>query len=114
MSDEAERFARVMRCQRDDIVGETVDIVVRDGLRLVRQIVAALVGRHDAIAGARQGADLMAPAEPEFGKAMQENDERTVLRPRLGDVQRDAAAGGAARETDIGQIGHGEPPGRLA
>ena len=94
-----------------DIVGETVEIVVLDSFRLVRQIVAALIGHHDAITGARQGADLVAPAEPEFGKAMQQDDGRPAFRPRFGDVQRDAYARNAAREADIGQIGHREPSG---
>ena len=44
-------------------------------------------------------------AEPEFGKAVQEHDERTVVRPSLGAAQRHAVGGDEA-EADAGIRGH--------
>ena len=44
----------------------------------------------------RERPDLMAPAEPEFGKAVQQDCRRTVLRPRLGEVQAKPVEGDVA------------------
>ena len=92
---------------RPDHVGrQRLDAVGGDALRLVARVVAALVGHDHAEAGLGQGADLLAPAVPELGEAVQQDDRRPARRPGLDDVQADSVrldepldrAGGKARE----------------
>ena len=45
--------------------------------RLLALVVAAEIGRHDPEARRERG-DLVAPRVPELGKAVQQDDERTV------------------------------------
>ena len=73
-----------------------VDVVGRDALRLVAEVVAPLVGDEDVKAGGGEGLDLPAPAVPELGEAMEQDEERSALGTRLDDVQMDAVGGDRA------------------
>ena len=65
--------------QADHVAGEHVHIVGRDAPRFIGQVVAALVGDDDAEARRCQRGDLLPPANPEFGEAVQQNDRRSVF-----------------------------------
>ncbi len=60
--------------QRKNVRRRDVEPVGFDAKRLVAEIVAALVRRDDVIARFRERAKIVPPAEPEFGKAVQENE----------------------------------------
>ena len=60
---------------REDVVGQAVQAVGVDALRLAGQVVAALVGGGDAEAGVGQGADQVAPLVPEFRESVQKQDQ---------------------------------------
>ena len=55
--------------------------------RFLARVVTALVGSEDPVASLGQRADLMPPAEPGLGEAVQQDQRRAILGPRLGDVQ---------------------------
>jgi len=65
--------------QADHVAGEHVHIVGRDAPRFIGQIVAALVRDDDTEACRCQRGDLLSPAVPEFRKAVQQNDRRSVF-----------------------------------
>jgi len=79
--------------QADHISGGFVHAVGCDARWLVTEVVTALVGYPDAIACVYERVNLVAPAVPEFGEAVQEDDERAIFCPRLDDVERDAIGG---------------------
>src|SRR6187397_823037 len=63
-----------------DVVGEQVDAVGLEALRLRRQVDAARVGCDDPKTRRRERRDLQSPTEPELREAVQENDQRPVTR----------------------------------
>jgi len=69
-----------------DVVGEQVDAVGLEALRLRRQVDATRVGCDDPEARRRERLDLSPPPEPELREAVQQNDQRTI--PGLDVVQR--------------------------
>lgn len=76
--------------QVDDVAGERFGVV---GRRLPGEAVAALVGRDDKEPGLCEGRDLVAPAVPVLGEAVEEDDEVTRLGP-----------GGRGVELEAGQV----------
>lgn len=56
-------------------------------MRLIAQVVTALVRRPDSKPVIRQRGDLLTPTVPEFRKSVQQNNPRTMICLRLGDVQ---------------------------
>jgi hypothetical protein len=60
------------------IVEERLDAVRSDARGLVREVVAAQVGRHGAEARSRERGDLVTPRVPELGEAVEEDDERSL------------------------------------
>jgi len=56
----------------ENIVGQSVEAIGVDALRFAAEVIAALVRRDDAEAGLRERFDELAPAKPEFRKAVQE------------------------------------------
>jgi hypothetical protein len=79
--------------EADHVGDEGVKTVSPNTLGLAAAMVASPVGSGDAEARGRQRPDLPAPAEGELGEAVQEDDERAVLRAVLDDVQRDVVDG---------------------
>ena len=75
--------------QADHVAGEDVHIVGRDAPWFIGQVVAALVGDDDAEACRGQRGDLLPPANPEFGEAVQQNDRRSVFAAVGHDVKID-------------------------
>jgi hypothetical protein len=67
----AERVER-----RDHVGGERIERVGGETARLVREVVAALVGGEHPAAGGGEGVDLVAPAVVKLRKAVQEHDGR--------------------------------------
>lgn len=55
--------------------------------RFAAEVVTALVGHNDAIAGVGQRFNLVAPAIPEFGKAVKKQDDLAVARASGDRVQ---------------------------
>ena len=53
---------------------EPVEVVIADVRWLVAGVVTALVEGHDVETGVGERAELVPPAVPEFGEAVQEND----------------------------------------
>ena len=62
--------------QADHVADQVQERVLLDLLRRVGLAVAAHVGRDGVEAGLGQGAELVAPGVPGFGKAVAEDDER--------------------------------------
>src|SRR6185295_1397130 len=79
--------------QAPDVQGQGVEVVGRDAPRLVARVVAALVRHHHMKAGGGERLDLLAPAVPELGKAVEQEEERSAFRPGLDDVETDAVGG---------------------
>ena len=73
--------------QPDDVGGQFGDVVGLDRGRPVGAAVAALVGGQYVVAGVGQAADLVAPGEREFGKAVTEYDHRCARFTGLGHPQ---------------------------
>lgn len=75
--DDHRALAAERRDQRLDVAGERAEVVrpARAGAA-----VAAQVGRDGAVAGRRERRQLVAPRPAELGEAVQEQDERPVLR----------------------------------
>src|SRR5437764_1302513 len=73
--------------------GRGVESVAGDPIRLVAEVGAPRVRGEDAEAGRGERLDLMAPAVPEFGEAMEEDHERAPFGARLDRVQTDAVGG---------------------
>ena len=90
MSDDVKPVAPEDVGQAEDVAGKVVEPIGLRAFGFAAQVVAALVGRDDAKTLRRERLEILAPAEPELGKSVQEHDERTLVRPRLGAVQRDA------------------------
>ena len=70
-------------------------------LRLVRQVVAAHVGREDAISCGRKRGNLVLPREPGFREAVKQDDERPSCGPPADHVQADARRAAAG---DLGEV----------
>jgi hypothetical protein len=68
------------------VVHQLADAVVFDARGLVAQVVAAQVGRDDVETLAERG-ELVTPRVPEFGEAVQQQDERVARLARLRVVQ---------------------------
>jgi hypothetical protein len=66
--------------QLADVARQRLDAVGGDAGRLRGEVVAAHVGRDHAEAGLGQGRDLVVPAVPELGKAVQQDDQRPLAR----------------------------------
>jgi hypothetical protein len=81
----AQRVSEARNVGRQDI-----EVISGDPLRLVALAVAALVGCDNTEARLRQRRDVMAPAVPIFGKAVQQEDKRAVRRPQFRAIERDA------------------------
>jgi len=79
-----------------DVARQGVEVVGRDRLRLVAEVVPPLVRSEDAEAGGGERLDLMAPGVPEFGEAVEEDHQRTPFGARLDRVQADAVGGDRA------------------
>jgi hypothetical protein len=71
----------------DDVGNQFRESVRSNTGRFTAEIVPALIGRDDAKACFSQRFDLLAPAIPEFGKAVKKNDHRTVARARSDGVE---------------------------
>ena len=65
------RLAVMLHDAPEYVIGESIEPVGGDPGRLVRQVVAALVGRHDPETGGGERRDLMPPAVPELRKPVQ-------------------------------------------
>ena len=64
------------------IRGKLDERVGADPTRFTALVVAPLVRRDDAIAGASERIDLAVPAIPEFGKTVEQKNDWVVLRTR--------------------------------
>ena len=100
MAHDGEAVAAQRVGQARNVGRQDIEIVSGDALRLVALAIAALVGCDNAEARPRQRRDVVAPAVPIFGKAVQQEDERTVRRPQFRAIERDAVRF-AADELDI-------------
>ena len=73
--------ARLLHAERSDdgcgVVGEPVDGIVRNPRWLVAGVVAALVEGDDVVSGVGERADLVPPAVPELGEAVEQQDGRS-------------------------------------
>jgi hypothetical protein len=82
-----------IRAQRRDqpgnVGGQVLDRVGIDGVRLVAAAITAHVRRGHPVARLRQCRNLMAPRIPALGKAVDQDDQRSVSRQRH--AQPDAA-----------------------
>ena len=76
--------------QAKDIVHERGNTVVFFILRLVAQVLAALVRYDDTASRLHQRGDLFPPPIPKFRKAVQENDRDSAFRSCLDNVQADS------------------------
>ncbi len=54
-------------CEADDVGREQIEVVCRDLVWPITQIVAALIRHQDAATGIHQAVDLVSPAVPELG-----------------------------------------------
>ena len=71
----------------DNIFGQLIYFVGGNTLRLIAQVITALVGSDNQVALFGKVIDLLAPGIPEFRKPMEEEDHRAVLRPCLHHMQ---------------------------
>src|SRR5207249_2565779 len=71
--------------QLGDVLAEEGETVGRGTTGLVREVVAAQVRGEDAVTGGGEGRELEAPAVPEFGEPVQQNNQRPL--PRLDIMQ---------------------------
>ena len=76
--------------------GENVGREMRERIggsatRFAARVVAALIGNDDAEAGGGERLDLMVPGIPEFGEAVEEDDDGTVRRAGGDGVKLDRA-----------------------
>ncbi len=76
--------------QADHVPRERIERVGVHAGRLLAGVVAALVRREDAVAGRGERGDLLAPAVPELGEAVQQHHQRSVPGPGRDHVQLDA------------------------
>ncbi len=81
----------------DDVGRETIDAVRGDARGLAAEADAALVGRHHAESGRGQRRDVAVPAMRGLGKAMQQEQQRAVGRPRGERVELQAVGGDGER-----------------
>src|SRR5260370_37185013 len=89
MPDEIRLFISKEVQKANDIPGDFKHCVRAETTRHLAQVVAALIGNNDVEARLCQGQDLMHPASPEFGKAMEQDHCPTVSGSGLHDVQLD-------------------------
>ncbi len=75
--------------QPQHVARQLVDVVGAHTGWLAAQVVTTLVGRPDAVAGRGQRGDLLRPAAPVFGKAVQQDQRRPIGRAGLSDVEGD-------------------------
>ncbi len=81
MSHHMEPLAAQRARESEDVDRRGAKLIGLRALGLARQVVSALIRRHDTKAALGQRPEIVAPAEPELGEAVQENDQRSVLRP---------------------------------
>jgi hypothetical protein len=79
--------------QGSDVGGQPVDMVVRYTPRLVAQVVTSLVGHGDGVACADQDGHLMPPANPTFGKTVEQDRQGPVFRSGDDGVELNAVTG---------------------
>ena len=72
---------REMIDDREHVADELHGLVVLDTLRLVAEVVAALVDRHDVVLPG-QGRHLRPPRVPEVGESVDHHDQRIILLPQ--------------------------------
>jgi hypothetical protein len=86
-----DRSAPIVPGEEDSLLAELVNdgdyvgdqfrkSVGRNSCRFAAEVVTALVGHNDAKAGVGQWFNLVAPAIPEFGKAVKKQDDLAVAR----------------------------------
>ena len=85
--DEAHPVASERIGEGDDVAGEAVEGVALKTLRLVAEVVAALVRRDDAQSGGGERPELMPPAVPELRKAVQQDRRPALGRAGFDDMQ---------------------------
>src|SRR3954467_327860 len=85
MTDEVHRSAIKLCDERGYIRDEAIDPVVRDSNRSIGFVVAAQVRCNGSKSGVRQSSQLMTPRIPEFGEAMQQDDNFPL--PCLGNAE---------------------------
>ena len=86
--------------QADEVADQMKDRVLIDRLGCVALAVTAHVGGHGVEARRGEGANLMAPGIPGFGKAVAEQHQRSLA--LLGDVEADAVA----LDRSLGRFAH--------
>ena len=94
MADDHGLFVAQRRDQPDDVIDDFDLIIGVDGFGFVALAIAAHVGRDDMIARRRERGELVTPAVPAFGKAVEQQHQRTFA--GFGDVELDAVGGDAA------------------
>ena len=93
--------------QLADVAGQPPRLVGGGLSRLGGQVVAAHIWRDGAKARRGQSRDLVAPAVPEVGKAVEQHDRGTVSRTRLDEVQPNLGQLGISlAQVDVGKHGH--------
>ena len=90
--------------EADDIRTGPIKIVGGYAFRLVAEIVATLIGNDDPETGRRKSADVVSPAVPEFGKAMEQKQQIAVCRARLGNVQVNSIGGYTRKAWNVDRI----------
>jgi hypothetical protein len=107
VTDNLEAVVSEITCQLGDIVREQVEAIGSDPARLVAQIVSALVESHDMKSKLGERGHVVPPREPEFGKAVQQNEQGTIGRAGLRHVQFDPV--GAQPAVGDRKLTHLEP-----
>ena len=77
--------------QTADVGGQLADVVRRDAVRFRGQVIAAHIRYDDPEARRRQRLDLLPPAVPELGEAVQQDEQRPltglhVMQPLIADL----------------------------
>ena len=93
VSNDGERGLSEGRSEPEDVVSKHIQGVDSEALRFAGEVVTALVGHQDPKASPRKRHDLLSPAIPELREPMQQDHERTLMRPSRNGVQHDPICG---------------------
>ena len=104
VSDDVEGSPAETVGKTDDIRTGPIKIIGGYAFRLVTEIVTTLIGNNDAETGRRKSADVVSPAVPEFWKAMEQKQQITVCRTRLGNVEVNSIGGYMRKAWNVDRI----------
>src|SRR5690242_4931698 len=78
VTNQQRRLGATFPDETTNVCGQSIAVVVRDSAGSRGQVVAAHVRHDDTKPGRYERLDLTPPAEPELGKAVQQNNERSI------------------------------------